>query len=56
MKYFYERKKKISAHSEILTIDNKSIEEMMLGIGKFISSDENLQEFKYFHRPLQYDN
>lgn len=38
----------IKPGAEILTIDHLSVEEMMDDIGQYISSDEDLEEFKYF--------
>lgn len=45
---YYQRKKRIEQNSEILSIDHLTIDEMMQDIGLYISSDENLDEFKYF--------
>ena len=47
-KSLYQRKKKIEANSQIISIDNKSVEDLMTGIGNFLSSDENSMDFKYF--------
>jgi len=49
----YQKNKKIKENSEILSIDGKTIEEMMLEMGKHISSDENFLGFKY-HQASQY--
>lgn len=49
----YQSKKKIKANSEILTIDGKTINEMMMKMGKYISSDEDFLDFKY-HQATQY--
>ncbi|MBL4862574.1 MAG: S41 family peptidase [Crocinitomicaceae bacterium] len=43
-----QRSRKIKAGSEIISIDHKTVSEMMEGIGKYISSDENSMDFKYF--------
>ena len=47
-----EREKRISPESEILTIDGLTIDSMMTCMGSFISSDEDLVEFKY-HQAAQ---
>lgn len=43
-----ELKKKIKPNSEILEIDHKTVPMMMEEIGKYLSSDENAVDFKYF--------
>lgn len=43
-----ERAKKIKSFSEIVSIDGKSLHEMMLEISPYISSDEDGIDFKYF--------
>lgn len=48
----YERKKKIDSNSEIISIDELSVEQMMVKMGDYISSDEGLIEFKY-HQAAQ---
>ena len=47
-KSLYQQKKKIEANSQIISIDNKSVEELMATIGNYLSSDENSIDFKYF--------
>ena len=47
-KSVYQQKKRIEANSQILSIDNKSVEELMAEIGNYLSSDENSIDFKYF--------
>ena len=44
----YEQGKKIPAGSEIITINQKTVTEMMNEIGRFLSSDENSIDFKYY--------
>tara|TARA_B110000285_G_scaffold175221_1_gene196550 strand:- start:624 stop:2090 length:1467 start_codon:yes stop_codon:yes gene_type:complete len=44
----YQASKKIKPGSEIIEINHKSIPEMMLEIGRFLSSDEDAVGFKYF--------
>lgn len=43
-----EVKKKIKPNSEIIEIDHKTVPMMMDEIGKYLSSDENAIDFKYF--------
>lgn len=43
----FQRKKKINPNSEIITIDGLTVDSMMMFMGTFISSDEDLVEFKY---------
>ncbi len=43
-----ELKKKIKAFTEIISIDHKTMDQMISEISPFISSDENGLEFKYF--------
>lgn len=51
----FERAKKIDAGAEILAIDNKTVSEIMLGIGDYLSSDENGIDFKYFQAAQLFD-
>jgi len=51
----YEQKKRIQAGSEILTLDHKTIDEIMQKIGHFLSSDENGIDFKYFQAEQMFD-
>jgi C-terminal processing protease CtpA/Prc len=44
----FEKKKKIPTGAEILELDKKTVQEMMIGISKYLSSDENSIDFKYF--------
>lgn len=44
----YEQKKKIPAGAEILSLNGKTVPEMMEDIGRYLSSDENSVDFKYF--------
>ncbi len=50
-----ERTKTIKAGSEILTIDYKTIPEIMNEIAPFLSSDENGIDFKYFQAGQMFD-
>lgn len=43
-----EKKKSIPAGAEIISIDGKTVSEMMEGMSRFISSDENSMAFKYY--------
>jgi hypothetical protein len=47
-KSLYQQKKRIEANSQIISIDNKSVAELMAAIGNYLSSDENSIDFKYF--------
>lgn len=51
----YEKSKEIPVGSEIITIDEKSIPEIMDGISEFLSSDENDMAFKYFQAGPMFD-
>lgn len=51
----YEKTKSIKAGSEILSIDHKSIPEIMNGISAYLSSDENGIDFKYFQAGQMFD-
>jgi hypothetical protein len=44
----FEQKKKLKAFTEIISIDHKSMPQMMSEIAPFLSSDENGIDFKYF--------
>ena len=44
----YEKKKRIPAGAEIITIDLKTVPELMQDISPYLSSDENGIDFKYF--------
>lgn len=44
----YQRAKHIAPKSEIIEIDNKTIPEMVVEMGKYVSSDENAVSFKYY--------
>ena len=44
----YQSQKKISAGSEILSINNKTVPQMMSEIAVLLSSDENSIDFKYY--------
>lgn len=43
-----EQRKKIKERSEIISIDGRTVEQMMQDISPFLSSDENALDFKYF--------
>ncbi len=47
-KSYYQRNKHIPAGSEILSIDNKSVNTMISEMELFLSSDENADDFRYF--------
>ena len=51
----YERTKTIKPGSEILTIDSKTVPEIMNEIAPFLSSDENGIDFKYFQAGQMFD-
>lgn len=51
----YEKTKSIKAGSEIISIDHKSIPQMMNEISPFLSSDENGIDFKYFQAGQMFD-
>lgn len=51
----FEKTKTLKPGSEILTIDHKSIPEIMSEIGPFLSSDENGIDFKYFQAGQMFD-
>jgi len=51
----YEKSKSIKAESEIISIDHKSIPEIMNEIAPFLSSDENGIDFKYFQAGQMFD-
>ncbi|MEJ6584056.1 MAG: S41 family peptidase [Crocinitomicaceae bacterium] len=51
----HERTKTIKAGAEILTIDDKTIPEIMNEISPFLSSDENGIDFKYFQAGQMFD-
>lgn len=45
----------IEAGAEIISIDTKTIPEMMLEMGKYISSDEGSMDFKYYQAGQMFD-
>jgi hypothetical protein len=45
----------IEAGAEIISIDNRTIPEMMLEMGKYISSDEGSMDFKYYQAGQMFD-
>lgn len=49
------RKRIIPTHSEILEIDGRTVEEMMQGISKYLSSDEGGLDFKYYQASYAFD-
>lgn len=51
----FEKTKSIKAGSEILSIDHKTIPEIMNEISPFLSSDENGIDFKYFQAGQMFD-
>lgn len=51
----YERSKKLKKGTEVLSIDHKDVDEMMLHMGKYISSDENTMDFKYYQASQMFD-
>lgn len=51
----YEKRKQIPENSEIISIDEQTIPEMMEGISQFLSSDEDHMAFKYFQAAQMFD-
>lgn len=51
----FEKTKSIKAGAEILSIDHKTIPEIMNEISPFLSSDENGIDFKYFQAGQMFD-
>ena len=51
----YEQSKKLEKGTEILSIDHRTIDEMMVEMGKYISSDENTMDFKYYQASQMFD-
>lgn len=51
----FEKTKRIKAGAEILSIDGKTIPEIMGEISPFLSSDENGIDFKYFQAGQMFD-
>lgn len=51
----YEKKKEIPEGSEILSIDEKTIPQIMEGISQFLSSDEDHIAFKYYQASQMFD-
>lgn len=49
------RLKQPEENSEILTIDNKTVDQMMVSMGKYISSDEGTMDFKYYQAAQMFD-
>jgi hypothetical protein len=45
----------IEAGAEVISINNKTIPEMMLEMGKYISSDEGSMDFKYYQAGQMFD-
>lgn len=50
-----ERRKKIKENSEIISIDNQTIPEIMQEIAPFLSSDQDAIDFKYFQIAQLFD-
>jgi hypothetical protein len=50
-----ENRKSIKARSEVLTIDTKTLDDMMEEIGPYLSSDEDAVDFKYYQVAQLFD-
>ena len=51
----YQKSKEIPEGSEIISIDDKTIPEMMKGIAQFLSSDEDDMSFRYYQAGPMFD-
>lgn len=51
----YERLKMLTEGTEILSIDQRTVDQMMAHMGKYISSDEGTMDFKYYQAGQMFD-